>query len=45
MIFAPAWRKVAVDRHFTSLLVNTLVGFTGPEYLYDGKQLGLLTLR
>ena len=26
-------------RHFKPLLVNTVVGFIGPEYLYDGKQI------
>ena len=26
-------------RHFEPLLVNTVVGFIGPEYLYDGKQI------
>ena len=25
-------------RHFKPFLVNTVVGFIGPEYLYDGKQ-------
>ena len=25
--------------HFKPLLVNTVVGFIGPEYLYDGKQI------
>jgi len=25
--------------HFRPLLVNTVVGFIGPEYLYDGKQI------
>lgn len=25
-------------RHFNPFLVNTVVGFIGPEYLYDGKQ-------
>lgn len=25
-------------RHFEPFLVNTVVGFIGPEYLYDGKQ-------
>jgi ethanolamine ammonia-lyase large subunit len=24
---------------FSPLLVNTVVGFIGPEYLYDGKQI------
>ncbi|WP_369134134.1 ethanolamine ammonia-lyase subunit EutB [Modestobacter sp. I12A-02662] len=31
-------RAHAVARHFEPLLVNTVVGFIGPEYLYDGKQ-------
>ena len=26
-------------RRFRPLLVNTVVGFIGPEYLYDGKQI------
>jgi ethanolamine ammonia-lyase large subunit len=32
-------RAYAVARHFGPLLVNTVVGFIGPEYLYDGKQI------
>jgi ethanolamine ammonia-lyase large subunit len=32
-------RAYAVARHFRPLLVNTVVGFIGPEYLYDGKQI------
>jgi ethanolamine ammonia-lyase large subunit len=28
-----------VARHFSPLLTNTVVGFIGPEYLYDGKQI------
>ena len=32
-------RAYAVARHFNPLLVNTVVGFIGPEYLYDGKQI------
>lgn len=32
-------RSYAVARHFKPLLVNTVVGFIGPEYLYDGKQI------
>jgi ethanolamine ammonia-lyase large subunit len=32
-------RAYAVARQFSPLLVNTVVGFTGPEYLYDGKQI------
>ena len=32
-------RAYAVARAFKPLLVNTVVGFMGPEYLYDGKQI------
>jgi ethanolamine ammonia-lyase large subunit len=32
-------RAYAVARQFHPLLVNTVVGFIGPEYLYDGKQI------
>ena len=32
-------RAYAVARHFSPLLVNTVVGFIGPEYLADGKQI------
>jgi len=32
-------RSYAVARHFKPLLVNTVVGFIGPEYLFDGKQI------
>ncbi len=32
-------RAYAVARHFKPLLVNTVVGFIGPEYLYDGAQI------
>ncbi len=32
-------RAYAVCREFNPLLVNTVVGFIGPEYLYDGKQI------
>jgi ethanolamine ammonia-lyase large subunit len=32
-------RAYAVARHFHPLLVNTVVGFIGPEYLFDGKQI------
>src|SRR5215831_6617687 len=32
-------RAYAVARAFDSLLVNTVVGFIGPEYLYDGKEI------
>jgi ethanolamine ammonia-lyase large subunit len=31
-------RAYAAARVFKPLLVNTVVGFIGPEYLYDGKQ-------
>ena len=32
-------RAYAVARHYQPLLVNSVVGFIGPEYLYDGKQI------
>ncbi|MEI7515939.1 MAG: ethanolamine ammonia-lyase subunit EutB [Betaproteobacteria bacterium] len=32
-------RAYAVARAFNPLLVNTVVGFIGPEYLYNGKQI------
>ena len=32
-------RAYGVARCFEPLLVNTVVGFIGPEYLYDGKQI------
>jgi len=32
-------RAYAVARKFNPLLVNTVVGFIGPEYLYNGKQI------
>jgi len=32
-------RAHAVARQFKPLLVNTVVGFIGPEYLFDGKQI------
>ena len=32
-------RAYAVARHFKPFLVNTVVGFIGPEYLYNGKQI------
>ncbi len=32
-------RAYAVARDLQPLLVNTVVGFIGPEYLYDGKQI------
>lgn len=32
-------RAYAVAKKFKPLLVNTVVGFIGPEYLFDGKQI------
>jgi ethanolamine ammonia-lyase large subunit len=32
-------RAYAVARRYSPLLVNTVVGFIGPEYLFDGKQI------
>ncbi|NOG71441.1 ethanolamine ammonia-lyase subunit EutB [Roseicella sp. DB1501] len=32
-------RAYAVAREFSPLLVNSVVGFIGPEYLFDGKQI------
>ena len=32
-------RAYAVARKFKPLLINTVVGFIGPEYLFDGKQI------
>ncbi|WP_439597455.1 ethanolamine ammonia-lyase subunit EutB [Falsiroseomonas sp.] len=32
-------RAYAVARRFRPLLVNSVVGFIGPEYLFDGKQI------
>ncbi len=32
-------RAYAVARRYAPLLSNTVVGFIGPEYLYDGKQI------
>lgn len=32
-------RAYAVARKFEPLLVNTVVGFIGPEYLFDGRQI------
>ncbi|OEZ68630.1 ethanolamine ammonia-lyase heavy chain [Janthinobacterium sp. HH103] len=32
-------RAYAVARAYRPLLVNSVVGFIGPEYLYDGKQI------
>jgi ethanolamine ammonia-lyase large subunit len=32
-------RAYAVARTFEPLLVNSVVGFIGPEYLYDGKEI------
>jgi len=32
-------RAYALARRYNPLLINTVVGFIGPEYLYDGKQI------
>lgn len=32
-------RAYAIARRYKPFLVNTVVGFIGPEYLYDGKQI------
>jgi ethanolamine ammonia-lyase large subunit len=32
-------RAYAVGRRYAPLLVNTVVGFIGPEYLYDGREI------
>jgi ethanolamine ammonia-lyase large subunit len=32
-------RAYAVAREYSPLLVNSVVGFIGPEYLFDGKQI------
>ena len=32
-------RAYAVARHFQPLLVNSVVGFIGPEYLFDGREI------
>jgi len=32
-------RAYAVARAFSPLLINSVVGFIGPEYLFDGKQI------
>lgn len=32
-------RSYAVARHFDPFLINSVVGFIGPEYLYNGKQI------
>ncbi len=32
-------RAYGLARHFEPMLVNSVVGFIGPEYLYDGKQI------
>ena len=32
-------RAYGVARAYSPLLINTVVGFIGPEYLYDGKQI------
>ena len=37
-------RAYAVARTFRPLLVNSVVGFIGPEYLYDGKQIARAAL-
>jgi ethanolamine ammonia-lyase large subunit len=37
-------RAYAVARRFDPFLVNTVVGFIGPEYLYDGKQIARAAL-
>lgn len=37
-------RAYAVAREFDPLLVNSVVGFIGPEYLYDGKQISRAAL-
>jgi ethanolamine ammonia-lyase large subunit len=37
-------RAYAVARAFEPLLVNSVVGFIGPEYLYDGKQIARAAL-
>lgn len=37
-------RAYAVARHFDPFLVNTVVGFIGPEYLFDGKQIARAAL-
>jgi ethanolamine ammonia-lyase large subunit len=37
-------RAYAVARAYAPLLVNSVVGFIGPEYLYDGKQIARAAL-
>lgn len=37
-------RSYAVARAFDPLLVNSVVGFIGPEYLFDGKQIARAAL-
>jgi len=32
-------RAYGLARHFEPLLINSVVGFIGPEYLFDGKQI------
>ncbi len=32
-------RAYAVARHYNPFLINSVVGFIGPEYLFDGKQI------
>lgn len=37
-------RAYAVARHFDPFLVNSVVGFIGPEYLFNGKQIARAAL-
>lgn len=37
-------RAYGVARHFNPFLVNSVVGFIGPEYLFDGKQISRAAL-
>ncbi|MDR2350347.1 MAG: ethanolamine ammonia-lyase subunit EutB [Deltaproteobacteria bacterium] len=37
-------RSYAVARFFKPFLVNSVVGFIGPEYLYDGKEIARASL-
>ena len=37
-------RAYAVARKFNPLLINSVVGFIGPEYLFDGKQISRAAL-
>ncbi len=32
-------RNYGLARHYNPFMVNTVVGFIGPEYLYDGRQI------